>query len=41
MKHARRLTNALPNGTLKVVWSSRHFVSALMADDVLDDLAPR
>lgn len=41
IEHARRLATALPNSTLKVVASSGHFLPALVADDVLEDLAPR
>lgn len=41
MKHARRLATALPNSTLKVVASSGHYLPAIIADVVLDDLAPR
>lgn len=41
MKHARRLATALPNGTLRVVASSGHYLPAIIADVVLEDLAPR
>jgi len=41
MKHARRLATALPNGTLNVVASSGHYLPTVIADAVLDDLAPR
>jgi pimeloyl-ACP methyl ester carboxylesterase len=41
IKHARRLATALPTNTLKLVASSGHFLPAIIADVVLDDLAPR
>ena len=41
MDHARRLATALPSSTLNVVASSGHYLPAVIADVVLDDLAPR
>jgi pimeloyl-ACP methyl ester carboxylesterase len=41
MNHARRLATALPSSTLRVVASSGHYLPAVIADVVLDDLAPR
>lgn len=41
MNHARRLATALPNSTLRIVASSGHYLPAVIADDVLDDLTPR
>lgn len=41
MTHARRLATALPNNTLNVVAASGHYLPAIIADDVLDDLTPR
>jgi pimeloyl-ACP methyl ester carboxylesterase len=41
MDHARRLASALPSSTLNVVASSGHYLPAVIADVVLDDLAPR
>ncbi|GFM17435.1 alpha/beta hydrolase [Mycobacterium sp. PO1] len=40
-KHARRLANSLPSGTLRMVASAGHYLPALLADAVLHDLAPR
>jgi pimeloyl-ACP methyl ester carboxylesterase len=40
MNHARRLADALPRSTLKVVPSTGHFLPVVIADAVIDDLAP-
>lgn len=40
MTHARRLVSALPNATLSVVPSTGHYLPAVIADAVLQDLAP-
>jgi len=40
MSHARRLASALPNGTLEVVPSAGHYLPVVIADAVLDGLAP-
>jgi pimeloyl-ACP methyl ester carboxylesterase len=39
MNHARRLATALPSSTLKVVASTGHYLPAVIADALLDDLA--
>jgi hypothetical protein len=41
MNHARRLATALPNSTLKVVAATGHYLHAVIADAVLDELTPR
>jgi pimeloyl-ACP methyl ester carboxylesterase len=41
MNHARRLATALPNSTLKVVAATGHYLPAVIADVVLDELTPR
>jgi pimeloyl-ACP methyl ester carboxylesterase len=41
MSHAQRLATALPSSTLRVVAASGHYLPAVIADVVLDDLAPR
>jgi hypothetical protein len=41
MDHARRLASALTSSTLNVVAASGHYLPAVIADVVLDDLAPR
>jgi pimeloyl-ACP methyl ester carboxylesterase len=41
MTHAHRLATALPNSTFRLVASSGHYLPAVIADVVLDDLAPR
>lgn len=40
MSHARRLARALPNSTFNVVASTGHYLPVVIADAVLDDLAP-
>jgi pimeloyl-ACP methyl ester carboxylesterase len=40
MKHARRLASALPNSALRVVPSTGHLIPVVIADEILDDLAP-
>lgn len=40
MKHARRLASALPNSTLRVVPSTGHLLPVVIADEILEDLAP-
>lgn len=40
MSHARRLARALPGSTLKVVPSTGHYLPAVIADTVLESLAP-
>jgi pimeloyl-ACP methyl ester carboxylesterase len=40
MNHARRLATELPNSTLRAVVSTGHYLPAVIADAVLDDLAP-
>jgi pimeloyl-ACP methyl ester carboxylesterase len=40
MSHARRLARALPNSTLRVVPSTGHVLPVVIADEILDDLAP-
>ncbi len=40
MNHARRLANALPSSALRVVPSTGHYLPAVIADVVLEDLAP-
>lgn len=40
MKHAHRLQSVLPNSTLKTVPSTGHVIPVVMADEILDDLAP-
>lgn len=40
MKHARRLASALPNCMLRVVASTGHLIPLVIADEILDDLAP-
>jgi pimeloyl-ACP methyl ester carboxylesterase len=40
LKHARRLASALPNSTLRVVPSTGHLIPVVIADEILDDLAP-
>ena len=41
MDHARRLATALTSSTLNVVAASGHYLPAVIADVVLDDLVPR
>jgi hypothetical protein len=41
MNHAHRLATALPTSTLRVVASAGHYLPAVIADAVLNDLAPR
>jgi pimeloyl-ACP methyl ester carboxylesterase len=41
MKHARRLASALPNSTFNTVAASGHYLPAIVAQAVLDDLMPR
>jgi pimeloyl-ACP methyl ester carboxylesterase len=41
MDHARRLATTLTSSTLNVVAASGHYLPAVIADVVLDDLAPR
>jgi pimeloyl-ACP methyl ester carboxylesterase len=40
MKHARRLAGLLPNGTLTTVPLTGHLLPVVMANEILDDLAP-
>jgi pimeloyl-ACP methyl ester carboxylesterase len=40
MSHARRLEAAVPNGTLRVISATGHYLPAVVADAVLEDLAP-
>jgi len=40
MDHARRLTAALPDGELRVVPSTGHYLPAVVAQAVLEELAP-
>ena len=40
MNHARRLASALPNSTLQVVPSTGHLLPLVIADEILEDLAP-
>ena len=40
MSNARRLAAALPGGTLRVVSAMGHYLPAVVADAVLEDLAP-
>ena len=40
MRHAQRLAAALPNKTLRLVPSTGHYLPAVIAGAVLDDLAP-
>jgi hypothetical protein len=40
MNHARRLATELPNSTLRAVASTGHYLPAVIADAVIDDLAP-
>lgn len=40
MSHARRLANALPNSTFRIIPLAGHYLPAVIADTVLDDLAP-
>ncbi|MBV9090972.1 MAG: alpha/beta hydrolase [Mycobacteriaceae bacterium] len=40
MKHARRLASLLPNHTLMTVPSTGHLLPVVMANEILDDLAP-
>jgi pimeloyl-ACP methyl ester carboxylesterase len=40
MKHARRLQSLLPNGTLKTVPLTGHLLPVVMANEILEDLAP-
>lgn len=41
IRHARRPANELSNCTLRAVASSGHHLPSIIADVVLDDLAPR
>jgi pimeloyl-ACP methyl ester carboxylesterase len=40
MSHARRLASALPNSTLRVVPLTGHLLPVVVADEILEDLAP-
>jgi hypothetical protein len=40
MSHARRLASLLPNGALTVVPSTGHLLPVVMAEEILEDLAP-
>jgi pimeloyl-ACP methyl ester carboxylesterase len=40
MSIARRLASALPNSVLKVVPSTGHLLPLVVADEILEDLAP-
>ena len=40
MSHARRLASALPRSMLRVVPLTGHYLPAVIADAVLEDLAP-
>jgi len=40
MKHARRLASLLPNCTLEVVVGASHALPLVVADKILEQLAP-
>jgi pimeloyl-ACP methyl ester carboxylesterase len=40
MRHARRLASRLPNSTLKVVPATGHLLPLVVAEEILEDLAP-
>jgi pimeloyl-ACP methyl ester carboxylesterase len=40
MRHARRLASLLPNSTLKVVPATGHLLPLVVAEEILEDLAP-